>query len=145
MLELSFSPLMTSVFLMQLWPAGCQFVLMIGFVLPKKRQDMGRWAGIFAIGQLSWLVVERTWSALALSFLSFLVQTGIETTPLPLWGLHFWHWRLFSVERSVHWSESPDHCKLALIGHGRGYEHERIDERTLSPRFQCWLIPKVEV
>lgn len=29
---------------MQLWPAGCQFVLMIGFVLPKKGEygEMGR-------------------------------------------------------------------------------------------------------
>ena len=28
-------------------------------------------------------------------------------------GLHFWHCRQISVGRSVHWSEGPDHCKLA--------------------------------
>ena len=34
--------------------------------------------------QLSWLAVERPWSALAGPFLSFLTQTGVQTAPLPL-------------------------------------------------------------
>ena len=34
--------------------------------------------------RLSWLAVEKPWSALAWPFLSFFTQTGVETTPLPL-------------------------------------------------------------
>ena len=33
--------------------------------------------------RLSWLAVERPWSALAGPFLYFFAQTGIETAPLP--------------------------------------------------------------
>ena len=42
-----------------------------------------------------------------------LTQTGLEKAPLHLWELHFWHYRQFSVKTRIHWSESPDHCKLA--------------------------------
>ena len=27
-------------------------------------------------------------------------------------GLYFWHCRQFSVGRTIHWLEAPDHCKL---------------------------------
>ena len=45
--------------------------------------------------QLSWLAVERPCSALAGPFFSLLAQAGVETTPLSLQGLHFWHCRQF--------------------------------------------------
>ena len=44
---------------------------------------------------LSSLAIERPWSKLARPFLSFIVQTGVETTPLPLWELPSWHSRQF--------------------------------------------------
>ena len=51
--------------------------------------------------------VEKPWSALAWAFIFFLAQTGVETAPLPLYKLHFWHCRQFSVRRSVQWSDRP--------------------------------------
>ena len=59
---------------------------------------------------LSWLDVEKPWSALGGFLLSFLAHTGVENAPLPLQQFHFWHCRQFSVRRSSCWSESPDHC-----------------------------------
>ena len=50
-----------------------------------------------------WLAIEWLWSALAGPFLTLLAQTGIETTPLTLYGHHFWY------HRPAYWSESPDH------------------------------------
>ena len=44
---------------------------------------VGGWLG-GKTWQLSWLALEKPWSALARPFLSFLAQTGIETTPLSL-------------------------------------------------------------
>ena len=34
--------------------------------------------------QLPWLAVEKPWSTLAWPFLSFLTQTSVDKTPLPL-------------------------------------------------------------
>ena len=42
-----------------------------------------------------------------------LATNGVDKIPLPYYGLHFWHCRQFSVGRSIHWLEGPDHCKLA--------------------------------
>ena len=42
-----------------------------------------------------------------------LIQTAIDKVPLPFQRLNFWHCRQFSVGRSIHWSEGPNHCKLA--------------------------------
>ena len=40
--------------------------------------------GVLCTWQLPWLAVEKPWPALAGPFLSFLTQTGIDKTPLPL-------------------------------------------------------------
>ena len=69
--------------------------------------------GVPCTWQLPWLAIEGPWSALAWAFLSFMTQTGIDKASLPFKGLHFWHCSQFSVGRSIHWSEGPDHCKLA--------------------------------
>ena len=50
---------------------------------------------------ISWLALERAWSALAGLFLSFLTQMGIETSPLSLRGSKFGTVGSFSVRRSV--------------------------------------------
>ena len=38
-----------------------------------------------------------------------LIQSGVDTTPLPLYGHHFWYYKQFLVRRSVHWLEIFDH------------------------------------
>ena len=87
-----------------------QSILKIGFALAKK-VGYGEVGGfqhrVACTWQLPWLAVENPWSAPAGSFLT---QTGIDKAPLPSWGLHFWHCRQFSVGRSIHLPESPDHC-----------------------------------
>ena len=37
----------------------------------------------------------------------------VDKAPLPFYELNFWHCRQLSIGRSIHWSEGPDHCKLA--------------------------------
>ena len=59
-----------------------QFVLKIDFVLAKK-VGYGRWVSIFT-WWLSWVAVERHWSAPAGPLLSTLAQKGLVTIPLPL-------------------------------------------------------------
>ena len=53
----------------------------------------------FSMGyQLPWLAVE----SLGQHWLDYFVtQMGVETTPLPLSGHHFWNCKQFSVWRSV--------------------------------------------
>ena len=82
---------------MQLWPhVICRHnpFLKIGLGLAKKGGIGG--GGVLCTWQLAWLT-------LAGPFLSILTQTGIDKAPLPF----------FFFQRSIHWSEALDHCKLA--------------------------------
>ena len=58
-----------------------KFVLKIGFALAKKGR-IGKVGGhshdISCTWQLSWLAVEKPWSALAVPFLAFLTQMEVE-------------------------------------------------------------------
>ena len=51
-----------------------------------------RWGGRGCCVAL-WLAIEWPWSALPGPFLTLLAQMGIETTPLTLYGHHFWYYR----------------------------------------------------
>ena len=99
------------------------------FCTSKKRWDSGRWVGIVMItccahdSCLGWLLRRLGQHWLSYIFLSW----------KPLRKFHFWHYRQFSVRRSVHSSESPDHCKLA---NDKGVAEVSI-ERVLENETQC--------
>ena len=50
--------------------------------------------------------VEKPWSMTGGPFLCFLAQAGVENAPFILYGLHFWQFRQFLVQRSVLWTEA---------------------------------------
>ena len=57
---------------------------------------------------------------------------GTDKAPLPLQGLHFWYCWQFSVGRSIHSSEGPDHCKLTNEWTWQVMNPERLDEEYLA-------------
>ena len=74
--------------------------------LAQKRWDRGRFVGILihdmpCTWRLSWLAIERPWLALAGPSVSFLAQTGVETSPLPFHVLHFGFRRQFAGQRAL--------------------------------------------
>ena len=83
-----------------------QSILNIGFALAKKVGG-GRISVRGAVHMAAALADCR--KALVGTGLAISTQTGVDKAPL----LHFWHCRQFSVGRSIHWSEGPDHCRLA--------------------------------
>ena len=58
-----------------------------------------------SVWQLLQLPVEEPWSMPGGPFVCLLAQTGVESAPFTLYGLHFW----LLVQRSVLWSKGTNY------------------------------------